>query len=288
MHLIFAAATLFISATTAHAFDKIIAYADSYTDNGNDFRGSKFPPTPYYEGRFSNGRTWLEEVAIQLKDVPIVNNGHGGATTNNNQVKSVFNGWTVPSLLDQIDTIPVNGTEKDLYIIYIGYNDLNGILNPNQYTVVRNYTYKNVADNVVNGIEKIKEKYNGKEFLLMPVPPFDRFPVIKDSDKPRAKKLINRYNQLMIEKVKAIGDINVNIMDDHAWFETALDHPELFGLRTDNGPCIPGIGNTNECSDSDAHFYWDSYHPSAKVHRNLGYWATEQLKSLYPDEFNAY
>lgn len=35
---------LALSATAVSAFDKIIAYADSFTDNGNDYRASKFPP----------------------------------------------------------------------------------------------------------------------------------------------------------------------------------------------------------------------------------------------------
>lgn len=36
---------LALSATAVSAFDKIIAYADSFTDNGNDYRASKFPPS---------------------------------------------------------------------------------------------------------------------------------------------------------------------------------------------------------------------------------------------------
>lgn len=35
---------LALSATAVSAFNKIIAYGDSYTDNGNDYLHSGFPP----------------------------------------------------------------------------------------------------------------------------------------------------------------------------------------------------------------------------------------------------
>lgn len=123
--------------TTVHAFDKIIAYADSFTDNGNDYKHSGFPPSPpYWKGRFSNGPTWLEYVAEKI-DYKVVNFGHGGATTDNAHAYSEFNGYVVPGVLQQVENLPVDGAEDDLYIIYIGYNDLNGIVNPDQYKIVK-------------------------------------------------------------------------------------------------------------------------------------------------------
>jgi phospholipase/lecithinase/hemolysin len=76
--------------------------------------------------------------------------------------------------------------------------------------------------------------------------------------------------------------LDIKIIDIHGWFESMIANPKPLGLLTDNGPCIPGIGNTDECPDPTKHFFWDSYHPEAKVHKALGEWATHQIQELFP------
>ncbi|KAI9476140.1 MAG: GDSL lipase/esterase [Benjaminiella poitrasii] len=273
-----------LSASAVSAFDKIIAYADSFSDNGNDYRSSAFPPSPpYFEGRFSNGPTWLEYVNENLTGIALINNGHGGATTNNADVYSQFNNWIVPGLKQQIETTYVNGTADDLYLIYIGYNDLNAIVNPDQYTIVnKNYTKEKVCQNVVEGVQTLVNMYGAKNFLVLNVPPFDQWPVIADAEKESTKKMINDYNALLeTELPKNIPNVDFKFLDDYSWFEEQLAHPEALLLSTSNGPCCWGIGNTSCCDDPETHFFWDSYHPEAKVHEAFGAWATKQIKSLY-------
>lgn len=83
-----------LSATsTIAAIDKVILYADSYSDSGNDYKNSEFPSSPpYWKGRFSNGPTWAEYVAKSIS-IPFSNNGYGGATTNNKDVYSKSNDY---------------------------------------------------------------------------------------------------------------------------------------------------------------------------------------------------
>ncbi|EPB91672.1 hypothetical protein HMPREF1544_01382 [Mucor circinelloides 1006PhL] len=280
---------LALSATAVSAFDKIIAYADSFTDNGNDYRASKFPPSPpYWEGRFSNGPTWLEYVNMNLTGIEIINNGHGGATTNNAQVYSSFNEYIVPGLKEQILTTYVNGTADDLYLIYIGYNDLNAIVNPDQYVLVdKNYTKEKICQNIVDSVELLVNMYGANNFLVMSVPPFDQWPVVKDEDKQSAKKLIDDYNALVVSELpKNHPSVNFQFLDDNAWFVEQLKNPENVGQQTSNGPCAWGIGNTTACDDPENHFFWDSYHPSKEVHAAFGAWATEQIKSMYNIKLN--
>ncbi|KAI8580057.1 hypothetical protein K450DRAFT_239165 [Umbelopsis ramanniana AG] len=276
---------LFALSASVTAYDNIIAFADSFTDNGNDYKYSKFPPSPpYWRGRFSNGPTWLEEVAKQMPNTTVVNRGFGGATTDDAYVHATFNNFEVPGLLQQIANYPVPGNANSLFIIYIGYNDLNSIINPDQYIVTTPLTKDIVSDNVIKGIKNIEEKYHGKQFLVMTCPPFDKWPVVKDADKAKANELITSYNQLLKSKLDKLTNVDIKMADTHTWFEQALANPGQFGLRTDNGPCVPGIGNTDECSDPDTHFFWDSYHPNAKVHKAEGEWATKLIEELYPSK----
>lgn len=272
---------LSFSAVSA-AVDQIVVFADSYTDNGNDYNHSKFPPSPpYYKGRFSNGITWLEHVAKGVS-IPVENHGYGGATTDNADVYSEFDGWTVPGIKQQVATLKSNGTANSLYIIEIAYNDLNSIINPDQYNVInKNLTYQKIAQNVVGAVKDIVTKYQAKEFAFFNVAPFDKWPVIKDADKPKAKKLIDDYNEYIETEIKKITDINPKFYDLHEWLEEKIANSASLGLSITNGPCVWGIGNITACDDQDKHFFWDSYHPEAKVHKAWGDWALELFNEDY-------
>lgn len=273
-----------LSATsTIAAIDKVILYADSFSDSGNDYKNSGFPSSPpYWKGRFSNGPTWAEYVAKSIS-IPFSNNGYGGATTNNEDVYSQFNGWTVPGLKQQVSTIQTHGTSRSLYIIEIGYNDLNAIINPDQYVVVnKNLSKEIIAKNVVDGVLAIIKKYKAKKFLFMSVAPFNYWPVIQNADKPKADRLIKDYNALVESELKKnVLGVDLKFIDSHAWFVEQLSHPEELGLSIKNGPCAWGIGNTTVCDDPEKHFFWDSYHPEAKVHKAWGDVAIRQLEYLY-------
>jgi phospholipase/lecithinase/hemolysin len=282
MRLSLAIATLTALTTSVSAAVKnVVVFADSYTDNGNDYKHSGFPPSPpYYEGRFSNGPTWLEYVAKSVS-VPVTNVGHGGATTNNDDVYSEFNGWTVPGLIQQIETIPVEGSTDTLFIIEIGYNDLNAIINPDQYKVVnKDLTYQKITENIVTGVKNIQDKYNGTNFAIYNCAPFDEMPVVTADKKPDAKKLINDFNAYTMSELKKVDGAEFKFYDLHAWFVDSIANYKSLGYK-DTSYCAVGIGNTTACDNPEDHFFWDYYHPESKVHKAWGDWSTKQLMSDY-------
>ncbi|CAO0803744.1 unnamed protein product [Mucor circinelloides] len=274
---------LALSATAVSAFNKIIAYADSLTDAGTDYALTGFPPVPYFEGRFTNGPTWLEHVDMNLTGIEIINTANGGSTANNEDVLYQFGKFIVPGLQQKILTTYVNGTPDDLYLFYIGYNDLNAIVNPSQYTIYdKNYNIQRISENVIKSAQLLVQMYGAKNFLIMNVIPFDQFPQVAKKDRKFAKKLITDYNALLQAQLpKSIPHADIKFLDDHAWFLEQLKHPEKFGQKTSNGPCAWGVGNTTACDDPENHFFWDSAHPSKEVHAALGAWASAQIKSLY-------
>jgi phospholipase/lecithinase/hemolysin len=61
--------------------ERIVAFGDSYADNGNMFRlAGAVPPPMYPKGRFSDGTNFVDTMGSILK-VPIVNFALGGAVT---------------------------------------------------------------------------------------------------------------------------------------------------------------------------------------------------------------
>jgi hypothetical protein len=70
-------------------FSSLVAFDDSFTDNGNGsfkITNGTWPADPaYYKGRFSDGPVWVEDVASNLS-IPLYDYAYGGATTDNDLV----------------------------------------------------------------------------------------------------------------------------------------------------------------------------------------------------------
>ncbi|HYC94806.1 MAG TPA: SGNH/GDSL hydrolase family protein, partial [Sphingomicrobium sp.] len=78
-----AVSTLAATPAAAQRVDHIVAFGDSYADDGNLFQIIGIaPPTPYSTGRFSGGTNYVDTLG-QLLNAPIDNFAIGGALTNN-------------------------------------------------------------------------------------------------------------------------------------------------------------------------------------------------------------
>ena len=110
---------------------RLVVFGDSLSDNGNLFRLIGEPQPPYFDGRFSNGPTYAEQLAKWLR-VPLQDLAFGGATASD----------ASPGLLTNPQTgqpLPINLPEQiagyvaglgghkapddTTAIIYIGNND---------------------------------------------------------------------------------------------------------------------------------------------------------------------
>ncbi|KAK9763558.1 hypothetical protein K7432_009646 [Basidiobolus ranarum] len=254
--------------------NRIIAYADSYTDNGNDFRYSGFPPAPYYEGRFSNGPTWIDYTTKNL-GLSQINHGFGGATSNNDYIYSIFNGFIVPGFKQQIDRVPPpsGNQEGNLYAVFFAANDISGLANPGDFYIQKKYTTNTIIDNIVAGIEKLIAKYKARNFIVFNQPPLDRFPIIKSKDKPYFKDLINRFNSDLFKRVDMIENAKVIHVDVHAFFTGILNNPTKYGFKNTKAGCF-NIYTKSLCKNVSEHVLWDRIHPTADVHKLLGDYVT--------------
>ena len=118
---------------------RLVVFGDSLSDNGNLFRLIGEPQPPYFDGRFSNGPTYAEQLAASL-DVPLQDLAFGGATASD----------LSPGLLTNSQTgqpLPINlpeqvagylaglkgGRAKDdtTAVIYVGNNDYLNYLESN-------------------------------------------------------------------------------------------------------------------------------------------------------------
>ena len=126
-----AAAALAPIPAAAQSVDRIVAFGDSYADDGNLFQLLGIAPPPVYgTGRFSGGTNFVDTMS-QILAVPVDNFAIGGAFTNNGNI----NGPGIPGFVTEYNSFlagggpaafpRVSGTfdANDLLVVSLGGND---------------------------------------------------------------------------------------------------------------------------------------------------------------------
>src|SRR5271165_4719985 len=116
-------------------FTTLFAFGDSLSDAGNDFYidGGTDPVSPYFQGHFSNGPTWVEDLSQMLglgSLTPSLKYGYyghafafGGAETGPTAIEGVNPGDLFGQVAQYavLHPTPVGGA---LYTLDIGGNDI--------------------------------------------------------------------------------------------------------------------------------------------------------------------
>lgn len=125
------AAVAFAAPAHAQRVTRIVAFGDSYADDGNLFELLGIaPPASYPRGRFSNGTNFVDTMGQRL-NVPIQNFAIGGAFTGNGNI----NGPGIPGFVTEYQSFLAGGgpaafprttgrfDPNDVLVISIGGND---------------------------------------------------------------------------------------------------------------------------------------------------------------------
>lgn len=242
--------SLIFNIAHAKAFDQIIAFGDSLSDNGNIYslteRASKvipnmpvIPSNPYYEGRFSNGPVWVEQLA-QLLNVPLNDYAYGGAWVES----YYYSHQLVPfNLGTQVDFYLVKAEldyskENHLYVIWMGGND---------YISGRNdieSATSNVIATIQNNIEWLIY-YGAKNIMVLNQPNLGLTPEAQQQGEKAAEtlsKLSSRHNlklDEMLTKLKeTYPDVSFIKADIEASFDDMTNQPEKYNLRNVHQACL--------------------------------------------------
>lgn len=312
--------SLFCLFQSAYAvtIDKVVIFGDSLSDNGNIYSLTSkahkvFPSVPvipkspiYYEGRFSNGPVWVDDLALAL-NVPLDDYAYGGA-------------WAEP-LLDSKLNVPFNIAmqvsyylvmavadfhKKDhLFIIWAGGND---------YVMGRadaDYATTNTVASIETQIEWLTY-YGAKNILIMNLPDFSVVPEVQDEGSARIQEvqtLVRMHNEKLLAMVTdeqaKYPDAKIMYGDITTYFDDAYYHHEKYNIKNITTPCYPGkymlqsLANNQEitalkeqkidvmqspslrtayltakladsgteiCEKPDEYMFWDQIHPTRVLH----------------------
>jgi len=259
-------------------YDTIVSFGDSNSDTGNVYNltGFRWPPSPYYFGRFSNGPVWVEKLGISN----LINYAYGSATTDNNLVTgtTAFN-TIVPGVRQQIN-IYQNATNlsqinfsRTIYIIWVGANDyyFNVALTPST-----------VVNSLINGINDLI-RIGGKSFLIVNQPPFQAYPALfPDNMSDYFNTLTLVHNSNLSNSIEILqsnfSNLSFYLFDVYSLITNILNNSLSYGINdtnncwyTLNGTIIP------LCTDPSTYLFIDEYHFTTRVHQFIA----DQVQKLF-------
>ncbi|MBV8885813.1 MAG: SGNH/GDSL hydrolase family protein [Chroococcidiopsidaceae cyanobacterium CP_BM_RX_35] len=274
----------------AATFSSIYVFGDSLSDTGNVFNssGNTFPPSPYFNGRFSNGPNWIDDLAQKLgltSPTPItkvsagvsptdgINFAFGGATTGaDNTISPAF-----PGLRQEVGSFTnllqkgVSADPKALYIIWAGANDYL----PTTSSFVP-YTQPNTSLN--NLSSAVTSLYNdgARNVLVVNLADLGKTPLALGTDQlipgtsARLNTLTQEHNAGLTQEIQGLSQsltgINLISLDVNSLFNQATAPNNPYGFENVTTPCF-NSSTGSVCNDPSKFLFWDQTHPTAGTHQ---------------------
>ncbi|WP_404786997.1 SGNH/GDSL hydrolase family protein [Altericista sp. CCNU0014] len=259
----------------APSIRKLYVFGDSLSDTGTVFRSTYglYPSNPpYFQGRFSNGRVWVEYLAEDLGVKQVGNFAWGGATTGDDATV------LVPGLLSQVQTFTQQhstATADELYILWAGAND---------YLQGTNNSALPVA-NITKAIEALA-RIGATRILVANLPDLGQLPATQGSDRSRElSQLTQAHNTGLRRSLKVLTqqnpELQVMTLDANLLYQQAVANPQKFGLNQVTRACLTG---SDPCRNPERFLFWDNIHPTTAGHRILADTTVTALKTqlLFP------
>jgi phospholipase/lecithinase/hemolysin len=278
------------SVVDAASFSKIIAFGDSLSDthNVNDLvqiatnNQLTFPPTSlgYYQGRFSNGPNWLDDLSTTL-NIPLINAAFGGATSGaNNTLDTTLPGLPLIGLQQQIGLFLSSSPTPDpdaLYVIWIGANDYL----PTNSKGFTPYSNPNITLSNIQTYLTTLAAVQPKNILLVNLPDLGLTPRTNNTPEygppdnicpantqfdPDCLNNLTQSHNLGLSNLTPPPGATIIPLDVNTLFENIITNPPEYGLTNATEQCL-NIATNTVCANPNDFFFWDEQHPSRQGHR---------------------
>jgi phospholipase/lecithinase/hemolysin len=262
-------------------YGSLVVFGDSYSDTGNIWNASNQtqpPSPPYYHGRYSNGRNYVDFVREALA-LPTNNFAWGGATSNNDIVMgySTFLNATVPSFQDQVRAhlnqttdgttgCPLDDDDDDnqraLYVAVIGYNDYWWYANENVTASTTPEDMEDfvdrVATSIVASVQELvarrpqpgcRAKEDRAVVLVGDVPPMDLLPdaLSKTADVRQAYRVLTEQHNARLRLL--VSNLTRHDDDDRTTVRLLPVHETMVDL-VHRAPCLGFDSASTACLGS--------------------------------------
>jgi len=260
------------SAAGATGYDGIVAFGDSLSDNGNIFAltSGAEPAAPYWNGRFSNGPTAVEDMALTMH-LGLTDYAFGGAQTGlTNIAGTALNGTGVQGqVLMYAAGHSSVADPKSLYFLWAG---------PNNFLAGTNMTDPNTAPSAVTDIvNDVTALYTmgARHFFVPTMPNLGLTPLAAgqgSSFQQLAQAQSVLFDALLTNAMGTFSTTHsgaqVTVFDTLTFMDAAITQLASAGVNVTT-PCLDASTNT-ACANPNQSLFWDSLHPTEVGHALLG------------------
>jgi len=278
---------------------EIFVFGDSFSDVGNVFAASdRTEPSapPYFRGRYSNGRVYVEFMAqtLGISVTTETDFAWGGATTSNSYIpsQSTFLNAPVPSVSEQVHAYLTKfakqpqqqqtvNTEHAVFIVNAGYNDYwwYAYLNEGDTVAMATTALPDVADhvtdNLLRAMDLLVEEGGAQRILVADLPNMTMFPDA-ESKSPEVVRAYQEFSSLHNEFLYAKLDryqqlhraVDLRLLPFRDVMQSIIDDATCLGMVAAN--LWVGCYKAGEvCDDPFAGIFWDEWHPLTWHHKRI-------------------
>jgi len=259
--------------------ERVVSFGDSLSDTGNMFNESqwKLPSASWFVGRFSNGPTWVENLAFD-NELVLNNWAIGGAQTKDAQFGLIHG---IDSQIESFASYAKRARDYDpsrtLFTFLIAGNDfVNDDKSAERIVAQQEAALVHLA------------RVGARKILVVNLPDLSRAPVFRmgrtDGNAVLAK--VRHYNARIGEIAQRVAQATgatIHVVDAFRSFDELVTSPADHGFVNAVDSCL-AIDDTSslnyirqpkmrrDCRPND-YVFWDTLHPTARVHRLMAEWA---------------
>lgn len=272
------------------------SFGDSLSDSGNLFALARQPPTPYFNGRFSNGPVFVELLGQPIAPAATLSSIGG----NRNYAFGGANagaGGAVPNLAQQIGMYRASGLPAqptDLFTVLAGPNDLISVLgapttpgNPASLDAAGAATAQAVATNVQTLIG-----LGAKNIVVGGMPALGATPRALGqggaggAGATFGTRATNAFNNELRSRLATLAaaapDVNLLYVDLQGVLDRVVEDYRALGFNNATSYFLAPAAQGGGQGDPNGYVFFDDIHPTTRTHALLAAVVVEQLNPELP------
>ena len=263
----------------------LVVFGDSLsdTDNRKLVEPQNRPQPPYFNGRYSNGPVWVEDLGT-ISGISVDSRAIGGATASGSLSRDLS--AQVTRYLSGGTTIPASRAVG----IWIGGNDYIAVLSTpsSNPTAAAQAAIAATAGAVATQAGRLYAA-GARQFILFNLPPLGSIPLTSDrsaADKASANTVSDLHSQAIKATASALRaqGATVTVVDVQTLFQGLVASPSTYGFTNVTVPCITPAGATGACATAAAAagtVFFDPLHPTAAAHQMIAEYAYGTLSATF-------
>ncbi len=302
-------AQMIILPTIVFANPAFVIFGDSLSDGGNFFVNSGeyttqpfdlVPSAPYAVGgfHFTNGRTWIEQLATTMQGQPsahpalrapgrFTNYAYGRARSRSGAPTfSLFDLSTQVGLF--LSDFGGNAPGDATYVVWTGTNDIQDALGALAVDPSGARSLGIIQAAITATANNIMALWGSgaRTFLVPNAPNIAITPAVKAAGiqaEMAALQLSMGYNLGLtqaLDGLEMLPGINIVRLDVFMILTDLVADPEAAGFTNVTDSCItPNVIRQALCGQPNRYLFWDGIHPTRAGHRYLAMFAAEKLNA---------